>query len=171
MQDRTPPRLLSPWISNRCRLRATAIAAECVGPDRQPARTTAHATQRCSLQRSLNDVPYGWNLAHSLGLDDDCVWSDLAKAYEKLDQIAVLPVHTRLVERELADSEAEIVEEFADAIWHAETQMVNGHGVAKYLLSRAVRAAGINCEEPGCRPSSVERKVRSALTDSMNAGR
>jgi asparagine synthase (glutamine-hydrolysing) len=38
--------------------------------------------------------------------------------------------------RELADS-------FADAIWHAETQMFNGHGVAKYLLSRAVRAAGI----------------------------
>ena len=83
----------------------------------------------------------------------------------------MLPVHTRLVERELADSEAEIVEEFADAIWHAETQMFNGHGVAKYLLNRAVRAAGINCEEPGCRPSSVERKVRSALTDSMNAGR
>ena len=106
MQDRTPPRLLSPWISNRCRLRATAIATECVGPDRQPARTTARATQRCSLQRSLNDVPYGWNLAHSLGLDDDCVWSDLAKAYEKLDPIAVLPVHTRLVERELADADA-----------------------------------------------------------------
>jgi hypothetical protein len=53
----------------------------------------------------------------------------------------------------------------------SRTQMFNGHGVAKYLLSRAVRAAGINCEEPGCRPSSVERKVRSALTDSMNAGR
>ena len=30
-----------------------------------------------------------------------------------------------------------------DAVWHAETQMFNGHGVAKYLLSRAVRAAGI----------------------------
>jgi uncharacterized protein YbdZ (MbtH family) len=148
VQDQTPPRLLSPWISNRCRLRATAIATECVGPDRQPARTTARTTQRCSLQRSLNDVPYGWNLAHSLGLDDDCVSSDLAKAYEKLDPIAVVPVHTRLVERKLADS----VEEFADAIWRAETQIVNGHGVAKYLFSRAVRAAGINCEEPGRRP-------------------
>jgi hypothetical protein len=42
-------------------------------PDRQPARTAARATQRCSLQHSLNDVLYGWNLAHSLGLDDDCV--------------------------------------------------------------------------------------------------
>jgi hypothetical protein len=57
-------------------------------------------------QHSLNDVPYAWNLAHSLGLDDDRVWNDLAKAYEKLDPIAVLPVHTRLVERELADADA-----------------------------------------------------------------
>jgi asparagine synthase (glutamine-hydrolysing) len=37
----------------------------------------------------------------------------------------------------------EIADSYADAIWHAETQMFNGHGVAKYLLSRAVRAAGI----------------------------
>jgi asparagine synthase (glutamine-hydrolysing) len=37
----------------------------------------------------------------------------------------------------------EIADAFADAIWHSETQMFNGHGVAKYLLSRAVRAAGI----------------------------
>ena len=37
----------------------------------------------------------------------------------------------------------QIAESFADAIWHAETQMFNGHGVAKYLFSRAVRAAGI----------------------------
>ena len=37
----------------------------------------------------------------------------------------------------------EIADSFKDAIWYAETQMFNGHGVAKYLLSRAVRAAGI----------------------------
>jgi asparagine synthase (glutamine-hydrolysing) len=37
----------------------------------------------------------------------------------------------------------EIADAYADAIWHAETQMFNGHGVAKYLLSRAVRDAGI----------------------------
>ena len=37
----------------------------------------------------------------------------------------------------------EIADAFKDAVWHAETQMFNGHGVAKYLLSRAVRAAGI----------------------------
>src|SRR5262249_48575335 len=37
----------------------------------------------------------------------------------------------------------EIADAYADAVWHAETQMFNGHGVAKYLLSRAVREAGI----------------------------
>ena len=37
----------------------------------------------------------------------------------------------------------DIADAFADAVWHSETQMFNGHGVAKYLLSRAVRDAGI----------------------------
>jgi asparagine synthase (glutamine-hydrolysing) len=36
----------------------------------------------------------------------------------------------------------ELGEHFADAIAHAETLCVNSHGVAKYLLSRAVRNAG-----------------------------
>jgi hypothetical protein len=57
-------------------------------------------------QHSLKDIPYAWNLAHNLGLDDDRTWSDLAKAYETLDPIAVLPVHARLVEHELAESNA-----------------------------------------------------------------
>ncbi len=37
----------------------------------------------------------------------------------------------------------EIADAYPDAVWHSETQMFNGHGVAKYLLSRAVRDAGI----------------------------
>jgi len=37
----------------------------------------------------------------------------------------------------------DIADAYGDAIWHAETQMFNGHGVAKYLLSRAVQKAGI----------------------------
>lgn len=37
----------------------------------------------------------------------------------------------------------EIADAYPDAVWHAETQMFNGHGVAKFLLSRAVRDAGI----------------------------
>lgn len=57
-------------------------------------------------QHSLNDLPFAWDLAHRLGLDDDRTWSDLAKAYEKLDPTAVLPVYTRLVEHELVAADA-----------------------------------------------------------------
>lgn len=53
-------------------------------------------------QNTLKDVPLAWNLAHSLGLRDASTWSDLVKAYEKRDPLAVLPVHTELVEADLA---------------------------------------------------------------------
>lgn len=43
-----------------------------------------------------------------------------------------VPVSTRM-----------LAEAFPDALWHAETLMFNAHGVAKYLLSRAVRNAQI----------------------------
>jgi asparagine synthase (glutamine-hydrolysing) len=38
--------------------------------------------------------------------------------------------------------QSDLADHFADAIWHAETVCINAHGVAKFLLSRAVRAAG-----------------------------
>ena len=38
--------------------------------------------------------------------------------------------------------QSDIAENFADAIWHSETIFSNGHGVSKFLLSRAVRDAG-----------------------------
>ena len=56
---------------------------------------------------SLKDVPYAWELAHSLALDDDRTWSDLIKAYEKVDPLAVLPVLNRLVLRELVEAGAQ----------------------------------------------------------------
>lgn len=36
-----------------------------------------------------------------------------------------------------------LAESYSDAVWHAETPFVNAHGVAKFILSRAVRDAGI----------------------------
>jgi len=39
-------------------------------------------------------------------------------------------------------TQSDIADNFADAIWHSETLFYNGHGVSKYLLSRAVRDAG-----------------------------
>jgi len=56
---------------------------------------------------TLKDVQYAWELAHSLALDDDRTWSDLVKAYEKVDPIAVLPVLNNLVLRELLETGAQ----------------------------------------------------------------
>jgi asparagine synthase (glutamine-hydrolysing) len=39
-------------------------------------------------------------------------------------------------------SQRDLADNFADAIMHAETMCANAHGVAKYLLSRAVRDSG-----------------------------
>lgn len=55
----------------------------------------------------LKDIPLAWNVAHDLGLEDDRTWSDLAKAYERFDPLAVLPIHTDLVEKELAEADAQ----------------------------------------------------------------
>lgn len=55
---------------------------------------------------SLKDVQFAWNLAHSLALEDNDTWERLAKAYEKVDALAVLPVLTRLVDAELIEAGA-----------------------------------------------------------------
>lgn len=56
---------------------------------------------------SLQDVPYAWELAHTLALDDDSAWGELVKAYEKVDPLAVLPVLNRLVLSELVETGAQ----------------------------------------------------------------
>lgn len=38
--------------------------------------------------------------------------------------------------------QTDLADQFSDAIWHSETLCINGHGVAKFMLSRAVRDAG-----------------------------
>lgn len=55
---------------------------------------------------SLHDPRLGWELAQRLGLDDDRAWEELAKAYATVDPIAVLPIHQRLVERDLVTADA-----------------------------------------------------------------
>ena len=60
--------------------------------------------------------------------------SALAEQQAKYSGAAFHPVP--ITSQDLADS-------YADAVWHAETVFSNGHGVAKFLLSRAVRDAGI----------------------------
>ncbi|MBV9593399.1 MAG: hypothetical protein JO147_06365 [Actinobacteria bacterium] len=58
-------------------------------------------------QHHLRDVRLAWDLAHTLSLENDRTWSDLAKAYERVDPIAVLPVLNRLVLTELVETGAQ----------------------------------------------------------------
>lgn len=56
---------------------------------------------------TLTDVQLAWKLGHSLALDSDHIWAELIKAYEKIDPLAVLPIHRRLVESELVEASAQ----------------------------------------------------------------
>lgn len=56
---------------------------------------------------TLKDVNRAWDLAQSLALDDDRTWAELIEAYEKIDPIATLPIHRRLVEHELVEAGAQ----------------------------------------------------------------
>lgn len=56
---------------------------------------------------TLKEPEFAWNLAHSLVLDSDHTWSELVKVYEKIDPIATLPIHQRLVENELVEAGAQ----------------------------------------------------------------
>jgi len=55
---------------------------------------------------TLKDPAFAWHLAHSLSLESADLWSELIKSYEKIDPLAVLPIHQRLVERQLTDANA-----------------------------------------------------------------
>ena len=56
---------------------------------------------------TLKDVQFAWNLAHFLTLDDNRTWNEPIKADAKVDQLAVLPIHQRLVEHELVKAGAQ----------------------------------------------------------------
>jgi hypothetical protein len=55
---------------------------------------------------TLKDARLAWDLAQSLALDDDRAWNELIKAYQKIDPIAVLPIHARFVENDLVAADA-----------------------------------------------------------------
>jgi hypothetical protein len=55
----------------------------------------------------LKDISFAWDLAHSLGMQDDDCWERLAKAYQFVDPIATLPVHAALVQSELEQAGAQ----------------------------------------------------------------
>src|SRR5215469_8834232 len=73
--------------------------------------------------------------AFTIGFEDALYdESELAREQAKHSGATFHPIP--VTSRALADA-------YGDAVWHAETPFINGHGVAKFLLSRGVRDAGI----------------------------
>ncbi len=82
-------------------------------------------------QRHMDRPIRAFTLAFEDPLYDE---SALARAQAERSGASFHPIPVS--PRALADA-------YSDAVWHAETPFINGHGVAKFLLSRAVRDAGI----------------------------
>jgi asparagine synthase (glutamine-hydrolysing) len=82
-------------------------------------------------QREMDRPIRAFTLTFDNPLHDE---AEIARAQAKHVGASFHPIP--ITGRDLADA-------YADAIWHSETPMFNGHGVAKFLLSRAVRDQGI----------------------------
>jgi asparagine synthase (glutamine-hydrolysing) len=102
------------------------------------------------------DVPVGCYLSGGL---DSCAVLGLAAAHRsdpiraftlsfdrpEYDETAIAREMAELANAEfhpIPITQTELADHFAEAVAHAETIAINAHGVAKYLLSRAVRDAG-----------------------------
>jgi asparagine synthase (glutamine-hydrolysing) len=67
---------------------------------------------------------------------DDALYDESALARQQAERSGASFHPVPVTSQALADA-------YSDAVWHAETPFINGHGVAKFLLSRGVRDAGI----------------------------
>ena len=106
--------------------------------------------------RMRADVPVGCYLSGGL---DSCAVLGLASkharepihaftltfdqtAYDESSIAEEMAAHAGAKYYPIPIKQSDLADHFADAIWHAETLCFNGHGISKYLLSRAVRDAG-----------------------------
>ena len=133
-----------------------AVDARQTGPDAEYAERFRHALDEAVRLRLRADVPVGCYL--SGGLDSCAVLGLAARHLSEPIRAFTLTFDSALhdegaIAREMAAHagadfqpipirQADLADHFADATWQAETLCFNGHGVAKYLLSRAVRDAG-----------------------------
>jgi asparagine synthase (glutamine-hydrolysing) len=127
-----------------------------VGADVEYAERFRQALDEAVRLRLRADVPVGCYLSGGL---DSCAVLGLAAAHRTEPIRAFTLTFDRAdydegtIAREMAAHagadfhpipirHSDLADRFADATWQAETLFLNAHGIAKYLLSRAVRDAG-----------------------------
>jgi asparagine synthase (glutamine-hydrolysing) len=133
-----------------------AVDARPVGPDDEYAERFRHALDEAVRLRLRADMPVGCYLSGGL---DSCAVLGLAATHRTepiraftltFDQAAYdegaiareMAAHAGAEFHPIPIRQSDLADRFADATRQAETLMFNAHGVAKYLLSRAVRDAG-----------------------------
>jgi asparagine synthase (glutamine-hydrolysing) len=133
-----------------------AVGARQAGPDAEYAERFRHALDEAVRLRLRADVPVGCYLSGGL---DSCAVLGLAArhraepiraftltfdraGYDEGDIAHEMAEHAGADFHPIPIRHSDLADRFADAIWQAETLCFNAHGVAKYLLSRAVRDAG-----------------------------
>lgn len=62
--------------------------------------------------------------------------------YDELEVAREMAAHAGAEFTPISVLESDLAQNFPDAVWNAETILMNTHGVAKFLLSKAVREAG-----------------------------
>jgi asparagine synthase (glutamine-hydrolysing) len=124
--------------------------------DEECAEAFAAALDEAVRLRLRADVPVGCYLSGGI---DSCAVLGLAMRHcttpirtftlafdrPEYDESAIAREMAELVGAEfhsLPLRQSDLAEHFGDAIFHAETLCLNAHGVAKFVLSRAVREAG-----------------------------
>lgn len=100
-----------PWSDHRDAIMATL--------EQQPRGALVFALH------TLKDLDLAWTLTHSLGLDDPYPWDELATAYEKVDPIAVLPIHSAQV---MANLEIADAKHYRAAAGRLARMRALGHG-------------------------------------------
>jgi asparagine synthase (glutamine-hydrolysing) len=127
-----------------------------LGPDAEYAERFRHALDEAVRLRLRADVPVGCYLSGGL---DSCAVLGLA-ATHRIEPIRAFTLtfdrpeyDEGAIAREMAAQagadfhpipirQSDLADCFAEAAWQAETLFFNAHGIAKYVLSRAVRDAG-----------------------------
>jgi asparagine synthase (glutamine-hydrolysing) len=134
----------------------TADDARPVGPDAEYAERFRQVLDEAVRLRLRADVPVGCYLSGGI---DSCAVLGLAAAHRSdpiraftltfdradYDEGAIareMAAHVGAEFHPIPIRQSDLADHFAEATWQAETLCFNAHGVAKYLLSRAVREAG-----------------------------